>query len=74
MDQDHDAASTRAYAIWEQSGRPDGQDEAHWLQALRELGILPAVDVALNGTHGLEDLPSDSASLHLALVPPARRR
>ena len=23
-----------AYAIWEEEGRPDGRDEAHWLQAV----------------------------------------
>jgi hypothetical protein len=27
----------RAYAIWQSSGRPDGRDQEHWLQAEREL-------------------------------------
>jgi hypothetical protein len=27
----------RAYTIWEQEGRPEGRDLAHWLQA--EAGI-----------------------------------
>ncbi|MGD9739358.1 MAG: DUF2934 domain-containing protein [Bauldia sp.] len=34
---------TRAYAIWEAAGRPDGQAEEHWLQALREAGAAPAM-------------------------------
>lgn len=27
----------RAYAIWEQEGRPEGQDRRHWEQASREM-------------------------------------
>ncbi|MGK9284894.1 DUF2934 domain-containing protein [Sinorhizobium meliloti] len=27
----------RAYAIWEQEGRPDGQHQRHWEQAAREM-------------------------------------
>ena len=27
----------RAHAIWEATGRPDGQAEQHWLQAEREV-------------------------------------
>ncbi|HTL67416.1 MAG TPA: DUF2934 domain-containing protein [Lacunisphaera sp.] len=29
--------SARAYQIWEQSGRPDGHDTDHWLEAERQL-------------------------------------
>lgn len=29
--------AARAYEIWEKAGRPDGQHEAHWYQAEREL-------------------------------------
>lgn len=32
-----DAIRTRAYEIWKAEGRPEGRDEAHWLQAKREL-------------------------------------
>jgi hypothetical protein len=28
--------SKRAYALWEEAGRPDGQDTEHWVQAVRE--------------------------------------
>lgn len=27
----------RAYALWEADGRPDGSQDAHWLEALRQL-------------------------------------
>lgn len=27
----------RAYEIWEQTGRPDGRDREHWLQAEAEI-------------------------------------
>jgi hypothetical protein len=27
----------RAYAIWEQTGRPEGRERQHWEQAAREL-------------------------------------
>ncbi len=33
----------RAYLIWEASGRPDGQAETHWFQALEELDASPAM-------------------------------
>ena len=32
----------RAYEIWEGSGRPDGQDAAHWFQAEAELSAQTA--------------------------------
>ena len=28
--------SKRAYALWEEAGRPHGQDAEHWAQAVRE--------------------------------------
>ncbi len=33
----HERVAARAYEIWEQSGRPDGQHEEHWYRAEREL-------------------------------------
>jgi len=29
----------RAYALWEQSGRPMGRDKDHWFQAAKEFAI-----------------------------------
>lgn len=34
---DEDRIRQRAYAIWEQEGRPEGRHEAHWEQARQEL-------------------------------------
>lgn len=39
MSEDHDretAVRRRAYAIWEQEGRPEGQAWDHWLRAKNE--------------------------------------
>jgi Protein of unknown function (DUF2934) len=32
------AIRERAYAIWEEEGRPDGRDQDHWLRAEAEIG------------------------------------
>jgi Protein of unknown function (DUF2934) len=32
-----DRIKSRAYAIWEESGRPDGLHEYHWHQAVLEI-------------------------------------
>jgi Protein of unknown function (DUF2934) len=32
------AVRERAYAIWEQNGRPEGRSLAHWWQAEAEIG------------------------------------
>ena len=39
------AVRERAYAIWEQNGRPEGRSLAHWLQAEAEIGSEPLVPV-----------------------------
>jgi hypothetical protein len=31
----------RAYAIWEQEGRPDGREFHHWERAIHEIRALP---------------------------------
>ena len=42
----HKAIQVRAYFLWLEAGRPDGQDVLHWLQAEAEgeLGLNPEVD------------------------------
>ena len=32
-----DDIRARAYALWEADGRPDGNQDGHWLEALRQL-------------------------------------
>lgn len=34
---DEGSIRERAYAIWEEQGRPEGSHDAHWHQAQREL-------------------------------------
>ena len=38
------AVRTRAYRIWETRGRPDGEHESHWQQALAELGLVGPIE------------------------------
>jgi hypothetical protein len=38
MNKDHDRIRQRAYEIWEQEGRPHGEELRHWLAAFEELG------------------------------------
>lgn len=37
-----DLIRTRAYRLWEEQGRPDGQEQQHWLAAEKE--VLEEVD------------------------------
>ena len=37
MASNEDRIRQRAYEIWEQEGRPDGEDLKHWLQAFQEI-------------------------------------
>ncbi len=52
----------RAYALWEEQGRPQGRHEEHWAQATQELGEddgqepdpgLPEQFAANDGDHGI---------------------
>jgi hypothetical protein len=48
--QDDERVRQRAHEIWEKAGRPDGQHDAHWEQARREVeaedGELPPEDAS----------------------------
>lgn len=41
-ERDYDWIARRAYSLWEEEGRPDGRDEAHWQAALRDWETLQA--------------------------------
>lgn len=45
----HEDIATRAYAIWEQEGRPDGRNIEHWHRAERELST-PSRDAPTTGS------------------------
>ena len=36
-DDKHERIRQRAFEIWEQAGRPEGEHEQHWHQAAREI-------------------------------------
>lgn len=48
--------SQRAYAIWEEEGRPDGRGESHWAQALREFEQLEMTKASADGSDLIEKL------------------
>ena len=39
LDPQEQAIRERAYALWEQDGRPEGRSLAHWFKAEAELSI-----------------------------------
>jgi hypothetical protein len=43
------AIRQRAYHIWDQEGRPDGRERAHWARAEAEIGGEPICGVTNNG-------------------------
>ncbi|MBB3660548.1 hypothetical protein FHX15_005817 [Rhizobium sp. BK650] len=51
-----DWVSQRAYAIWEEEGRPHGRGESHWAQALREFEQLEATKASADGSELIEKL------------------
>ena len=64
----------RAYALWEADGRPDGDHEAHWLQALQEL-----TEEAVAATGAIPLTPTKTSKLSVvkndaAIEPVARKR
>lgn len=60
----------RAYALWEEDGRPDGRDQDHWQRAAEELGEAGQTDGgdAAAATEG-EQLQDGSAGLGSGLQP-----
>lgn len=48
----HQRISRRAYLLWEQEGRPEGQAQAHWLQAEAEAAGVNSGEEAPPGTPG----------------------
>ncbi|MBY3035431.1 DUF2934 domain-containing protein [Rhizobium laguerreae] len=48
-DRRHEWISKRAYAIWEEQGRPDGRDDEHWRQAVAERDALERTQASVDG-------------------------
>ncbi len=45
----NDWTAARAYSLWEQAGRPFGQDEKHWAQAVLERNLLERTRASSDG-------------------------
>jgi hypothetical protein len=56
-----DSISRRAYELWEQEGRPEGNDMRHWLQAEQELAGGKSTSNG-NGTTARSDQARQQAS------------
>jgi hypothetical protein len=78
------AIEQRAYALWEQAGRPDGSALTFWLQAELELGIIPAVapddpfvtlqELAEEAREADERAAADDLQHNVDAIVPARER
>lgn len=65
----HDEIAARAYAMWEDQGRPEGHDSDIWLAAERALRDEAA------GYREVDQLPADAEDLDaLEITPPLERR
>jgi hypothetical protein len=45
LDLTEEAIAARAYEIWEERGRPEGQSEAHWFEAIQDLSTTIVIDL-----------------------------
>lgn len=59
----HDEIARRAYAIFEQEGRPEGRDMEHWLRAEAQLAAASQTPT-----------PRDTSAARISARPPARTR
>jgi len=48
-DRRHEWISKRAYAIWDEQGRPHGRDDEHWRQAVAERDALERTRASSDG-------------------------
>ncbi|MBY5455209.1 DUF2934 domain-containing protein [Rhizobium leguminosarum] len=56
-DRRHEWISKRAYAIWEEHGRPHGRDDEHWRQAVAERDTLERTKASSDGREVLKFRP-----------------
>jgi CheY-like chemotaxis protein len=49
MENRNEWIAARAYSLWEQAGRPFGQDETHWQQAVLERALLEQTRASSDG-------------------------
>ena len=64
------AVEDRAYALWDEAGRPDGSALLYWLRAEQELGIIPKVE-ADDPMVTLQELAAEAHALEESEASPA---
>jgi hypothetical protein len=63
MDEEQqNAIKLKAYQIWDGSGRPDGEHESHWHQALKELGLTSPVEQPIETTPSVRSSAKNTAA------------
>ncbi|MFF0924449.1 DUF2934 domain-containing protein [Rhizobium leguminosarum] len=82
-DRRHEWISKRAYAIWEEQGRPHGRDDDHWRQAVAERDALECTEASVDGREVLvkvrpkpqrPEMPRLGRSIDEGRLPPMYRR
>ena len=64
MSEDDDAIRMRAYQLWELAGRPEGQHDEHWRQAIAELTpAAPTVAPVKKAPRGRRSYPGQEIPL-----------
>jgi len=71
MNEHQENIRRRAYEIWEQEGRPHGQDMKHWLQAFKEFGA--RVDAATKPTVKVKSAKPRAAAKSAAEKPATKK-
>ena len=64
------AVEERAYALWDEAGRPDGSALLYWLRAEQEFGIIPKVE-ADDPLVTLQELAAEAHALEESEAAPA---
>jgi hypothetical protein len=70
LDECEQAIRERAYALWEQDGRPEGRSLAHWSQAEAEIGTKQTVSI-VKDRKGVKPRPARGAASRKAFASPA---
>jgi len=71
MNEHEENIRRRAYEIWEQEGRPHGQEMKHWLQAFKEFG--ERVDAAKKPTVKVKSAKPKTATKSAGEKPAAKK-
>jgi hypothetical protein len=77
MNEDHfQKVRERAHALWEQAGRPHGQDAEHWSQAEREIAAEEDAQssASIGRTTGRRGRKSNPTADQTAAIAPAAKR